>query len=217
MFHVTKKRKIKPETREIDVESDDMSVVSAEDFFGSGSFDKLIKVRNNHIYFYDQVNKKNVLQLIDEVQTLASSVKSKSDSIDIEKPCIYLHINSDGGCVYSALSALDTLSSLDIKLVTIAEGHICSAATMIYLAGEERWMRKHTYTLIHQIRTFSGWVTHKEMVDEMDTTNELQNMLVELYKEHTNIPKKKLDSLMSHEIQMNSATCLKYNFCHKLI
>lgn len=216
--HITKKRKIKPEIKEtIELDGDNVSLVSSDDLFGSGSFDSLMKVRNNHVYFYEEVNKKNILKLIDEIQSLASSAKSKMDSIDIEKPCVYLHINSDGGCVYSALSALDTLSSLDVKLITIAEGHICSAATIIYLAGEERWMRKHTYTLIHQIRTFSGWMTHKEMVDEMDTTNELQNMLIDLYKEHTNIPKKKLDALMSHEIQMNSATCLKHGFCHKII
>lgn len=184
---------------------------------GDGDGDELIRVRNSHIYFYDKVNKSNALQLIDEVLSVVSMLKSKMDSIEIDKPCVYLHINSSGGCLYSAFSAFDTLTALDVKLITIAEGNICSAATIIYLAGKERWMRKHTYTLIHQIRTYTGWVTHREMLDEMETTNEIQRMVVKMYKDHTNIPKKKLDALMSHEIQMNSDECLKYNVCHRII
>jgi len=194
------------------------SVLSSDDLFGgSASSENLIKIRNNHVYFYEEVSKKNVLKLIDEIHTLESNLKSKVDNIEIDKPTIYLHINSDGGCVYSALSCLDTLSNLDVKLVTIAEGTICSAATIIYLAGKDRWMRKHTYTLIHQLRTFSGWKTHKELNNELDTTNELQNMLVNLYKEYTKIPNKKIESLMSKEIMMDSGTCLKYEFCNKVI
>lgn len=197
--------------------SDDLtdSIFKPDDFFGSGS--EYFKTRNNHIYFYDEVSKKSMLALIDEVLKLASSLKSIIDDTDIEKPIIYLHINSDGGCVYSGLSAMDTLMNLGVKLITIAEGNMCSAATFLYLAGKERWIRKHTYVLIHQIRTFTGWTTHTELIDEVETTKKLQTMLVDLYKTHTNLPDKKLNKLMKREIQMDAKQCIKYKISTKII
>ena len=66
---------------------------------------------------------------------------------------IYIHICSDGGEIFSALSVIDTILSSKIDIVTVCEGCVASAGVLISLAGKERFIRKHAYMMIHEIRS----------------------------------------------------------------
>ena len=95
-----------------------------------------IKCIGNKIYFY-AVNKKTSLDLHEK---LAEAAKfAHSNETPGEKPTIYLFIHSDGGDAYVGLSLYDHLQRMNTRVVTIADGFVASAASLILLGGHERW------------------------------------------------------------------------------
>ena len=129
----------------------------------------------NKIYFYDHISKKSVLNLFIEVEKLTNKLTHESQLYGFE-PIIELHIHSDGGDLYAGISAYDILQKNTIPIHTIIEGEACSAATLLALAGEKRYITEHSMILVHQLRTwFSG--KHNDLQDELKTSDKLMKTL----------------------------------------
>ena len=64
---------------------------------------------NNHIYFYTDVNQDTCLDLNRKITALNKELLKYAIEYDCEPPNIYLHINSYGGCLFSAFSVIDTI------------------------------------------------------------------------------------------------------------
>jgi ATP-dependent protease ClpP protease subunit len=62
---------------------------------------------------------------------------------------IHLFICSSGGDLGVAFGFYDVVKGLNIPIQTIAVGYIRSAAMVIFLSGEKRWISPHSTVLIH--------------------------------------------------------------------
>ena len=177
---------------------------------------KNIKVVNNRIYFYADVNRKSVLELNIALQELRDKMKSTICELDVNSPNIYLYIHSHGGDVYAGLSAMDHIMKCDIPVVTIVDGFVASAATLISLAGKRRLMYSHSQMLIHQIQT-EMWGRYEELVDEMANTKVLQDKMRDIYTTLAKIPKTVLDKLMKKEVTLTAEECKKYSIVDEVM
>ena len=118
-----------------------------------------ITINGNHIYFYSDVATKPIQQLNQAINELNEPGNCYSE--------IWVHINSYGGTVYDALAAVDTIRSSPTPIITLIEGMCASAATMLSVVGDRRYIRPHSVMLIHQLRC--GVYGKKEDVsDEME-------------------------------------------------
>jgi len=54
------------------------------------------------------------------------------------------------------------------------------------------------------------WGKMSEIEDEYKYTTELMDHLTKIYRDHTNLGKKKLDSILKHDIWLNADTSLSY-------
>ena len=61
-----------------------------------------IKCEGNHIYFYAEVERDSTYQLIECLKEAEEFCVNVCNSTNIENMQIYLHINSYGGCIFSA-------------------------------------------------------------------------------------------------------------------
>ena len=86
----------------------------------------------NKIYYYDSISKKNILNLIMELEEMNSKLTKESQLYSFE-PYIELHIHSGGGELHAGLSAYDILKKNKIPIYTYIEGEACSAATLLAL------------------------------------------------------------------------------------
>ena len=102
---------------------------SLEDLFMNNTSDT--DKEKNHIYFYSDVTKESCLDLNRKINDLNKELLKLAIEYEIEPPNIYLHINSFGGCIYSALSTIDTILNSKIPVISIIEGSAASAATLI--------------------------------------------------------------------------------------
>jgi ATP-dependent protease ClpP protease subunit len=104
---------------------------------------------------------------------------------------------------------MNVLERSRVKVITIAQGSCCSAATFVLLGGAERRMGKNAYCLIHQIST-EMWGNFNELKNEMKSNDKLMKMLKDMYLSKTKIPETKFKTLMKKDIYLPPDKCLKY-------
>ena len=116
---------------------------------------KTITRENNHIYFYAEVNRQNIFDLIDlirkcEIDNIITAHKNCLDDIPI-----FIHISSFGGLLFDAFTAIDVIQACKVPVHTIIDGPTASAGTIISVVGKKRYMRPNAYMLIHQLSSSS--------------------------------------------------------------
>ena len=170
----------------------------------------IVKTVGSDIYFYADVSKKTIFQLIECLNKLETELLKKAVDLPGYTPQVRIFIHSDGGDVYAGFSGMDHLLNSKVKIITIADGCCASAATFLLLGGKERFMKKHSYLLIHQITSGGFWGKFHELKDELETCTKLMNALKKIYTERTNIPEKKFKSLMKRDVYLSSEECREY-------
>lgn len=170
-----------------------------------------IKFLDNTIHFYADVTSMSCSELnrmLRELDTRMQHAKITMNDAEFD-PKIHLRIHSYGGDVLAGLASVDTIRSLKTKVYTYIEGAAASAATLISISGNKRFIGKNSFMLIHQLSAVCGG-TFERLEDEQENNRRMMNTIKSLYKEYTNIPMKELDVILKRDIWFDSATCLKY-------
>ena len=177
--------------------------------------EECVKVIGNEVLFYADVDRENALDFVEKFKKLEIELLKKKAELCGYEPIIRVHIMSDGGDIFAGMTLMNTLESSRVKVVTIAQGSCCSAATFMLLGGSERRMGRNAYVLIHQIST-EMWGNFQELKHELKSTDKFMKMLKKMYLEKTQIPEKMLKKLMKKDIYLNPRDCLKYGIVHAL-
>ena len=178
-----------------------------------------ISQERNKVMFYSEVDSSSCFKLIKCLTDAKRfvSVHNATNEFDDDMK-IYLHICSDGGDVFSALSVIDFILKSKVDIVTVCEGSVASAGVLISLAGKERYIRKHAYMLIHEIR--SGCLgKYSEMQEEMKNNDTIMNDLKVYMNERCNnkLLKKKLNKVLKKDIWWDANRCIKYGLVEKIV
>lgn len=162
------------------------------------------------IYFYCDVTVANILVLA----RLLSEVVSEQRE-HFRRPRVYLFIHSSGGDALAGMSGMAHLKRFAGKVTTVVDGFCASAATLLLLGGERRYIIPYSTVLIHQLRTgFLG--KHDELHDEYQNCTKLMSSLRSIYLEKTSITKEHLETLFKSELYLDHDECIKYGVVSKL-
>lgn len=181
----------------------------------------LIRSLDNHIWFYDEISPDSAIETNILLQKIAmKNLKTASNDLyeEFNVAPIYFHINSPGGSVLDSLAVFDNLEFISekVKVITIAEGDISSAATFLLIVGCERWMRRNAHLMIHQIRAGS-WGKQNELQDMIKNVEKIGGLVENLYQKYTKIPKDVMKELLEKDLYLDAETCLEYGFIDKII
>ena len=168
-----------------------------------------IKVIGNEILYYGDIDRENALEFVEKFKKLEIDLLRRAAELVGYEPMIRVHIMSEGGDVFAGLNRMNVLERSRVKVITIAQGSCCSAATFVLLGGAERRMGKNAYCLIHQIST-EMWGNFNELKNEMKSNDKLMKMLKDMYLSKTKIPETKFKTLMKKDIYLPPDKCLKY-------
>lgn len=83
----------------------------------------------------------------DEKDRDAYGIVKELQSLEADK--LNVHINSYGGDVSEGLAIYNVLKNSQIKITTYCDGFACSAASVIFMAGDERIMNSASLLMIH--------------------------------------------------------------------
>jgi ATP-dependent protease ClpP protease subunit len=166
----------------------------------------------NHIYFKTGITKDSIDKLATEIDNLNNKLSNLAKRATLgtftPKP-IYLHITTNGGDLLAGFFAYDKIKESKIPIITIIEGCVASAGSLLSMAGSKRYMTENSHLLIHQLRT--GIIgTYEELVDESANCNQFMSRLVTLYKENSKgkLSKTKIKDILKRDIFWNTKTAI---------
>ena len=182
-----------------------------DDDDGTEEEDKLRKItrEGNHIFFHAEVDRGSVFEMIEHLRKCELDNIMNAHKLCVDDIPIYLHINSFGGCVFDAMTAIDAIQACKVPIYTIIEGATASAGTLMSVVGTKRFMRPNAYMLIHQLSA-GAWGKMSELEDEFENNKILMDKIKNIYKEHASIPKKELSEILKHDLWWDFDKCKSY-------
>ena len=174
-----------------------------------------VKTEKNHIYFYTEVDRDSVQQLIEALRETEIYCIQLKRRLNLKKVPIYLHINSFGGCIFSAFNAIDYIKSCTVPIYTIIEGSTASAGTLISVFGKRRYIRPNAHMLIHQLSS-GCWGKMSEIEDEYKNLKGFMVRIRSIYKNNTSMPKDVLRKLLKHDLWLDSTKSIEYGLVDRL-
>ena len=184
---------------------------------GSNDDNNIVSSINNVIYFYSEVNRPKNLDLNRKIDSMSKTLVNRSNSLGLkEPPPIKLHINSFGGSLFAGFSTVDYILNSPVPVHSIIDGCAASAATIMSVVAEKRYMNRHSVMLIHQLSS-GMWGKYEEMKDSMENCDLFMEMIKKIYNEHTDMPKKKLNEVLKRDLWFDAETCLKYGLIDEII
>ena len=174
-------------------------------------------VGTNQIYFYDDINKTSIYNLNRQLDYVSKNLLLVGINYNLnEVPPIELYINSEGGEVFSALSAVDRIISNNVPVHSYVEGMAASAATLLSVVAKKRYIRKNSFMLIHQING-GIWGNFSEVRDEVQNLELLMTSIKNIYLKYSNFDEEELDNLLKHDIYLSAEQCLEKNLVDEII
>ena len=167
------------------------------------------------INFYSQVTAETCIVLTTMLRKMDAKSKELEQIYGFRIP-IKLHIQSLGGELMPSFYVCDLIQNLETPVHTYVDGYAASAASLIAICGEKRFMTKHSSILIHQLKSSSAG-KFNEMRDEMSNLNSFMNNLKDIYLEHSNIDEAELEKLFLSDIWLSSTKCLSLGLVDEII
>ena len=152
-----------------------------------------------------------------EVDTGAVSARGIVQEInDLDVDTINVYINSYGGEVAEALAIYSALKRHSASVHTYCDGFACSAATIIFCAGDVRTMGSIAVMMIHNCMSYLGYANSEEMRKAAEDNDKINQSSINAYLAVANISQEKIQELMDNATWMTAQECLDYGFATEI-
>lgn len=131
------------------------------------------------------------------------------DQLDVD--LINVYINSYGGFVSEAWAIYNALRRHQAKIRTVCEGFACSAASLIFMAGDERIMLDTSALWIHNVQTFASG-DYKKLQSEAEGAKKLNDLSTKVYLEHVSLSPEEVAKMMDNETWITPTEALEWGF-----
>lgn len=150
----------------------------------------------------------------DSCQNLIANLKS----VDAEQSGfpIHLHIQSFGGDLMPMFHVLDCIDTLETPVWTYVDGYAASAASLLSVYGDKRFMTRRSFVLVHELRTnLEG--SYSEITRDLEHSKDMMQMMCDVYKMKTKMNRNEIQRLMRKDMWLNANSCLKLGIVDTII
>jgi len=175
-----------------------------------------VDVMDNVIMFYGEVSEKNAKLLNKALRTVDKDLQVFKVKYDSDPPPIKLHISSYGGSVFAGFSTVDVILNCKTPVHTYIDGSAASAATLISVVGDKRFIYEHSHMLIHQLSS-GMWGKFEDFKDEMENLDMIMSMIKKLYKERTNLSTRQITEILKRDKWFNAEKCLEIGLVDEIV
>ena len=130
---------------------------------------------------------------------------------DLDAAHLHVHINSYGGDVAEGLAIYNVLKNHSAEVITHCDGFACSAASVVFMAGEERIMSPASLLMVHNAWTIALG-NAEELRKTADDIETITQASVNAYKAVATIDESKIKELMDNETWILPEDALEYGF-----
>lgn len=140
----------------------------------------------------------------------AFSFIQQIEGLDVDK--INVYINSPGGEVGEAVAIYSALKRHSAEVNTFCDGFACSAASIIFCAGDNRIMGNIAMLMIHNCMSYVGYANADELRKAATDTEKINQCSIEAYKAVSNLSEDKIKELMDAETWITAEEAKEYGF-----
>ena len=168
------------------------------------------------VLFYGPVTEESCMTLSGALKECDQKAKHAKVEVPALDPHISLHIQSNGGALIPTFHVCDVIKTLDTPVYTYVDGFAASAASLMAVCGQQRYMTKHSAMLIHQL---SGAAAGKldELEDEMKNMRLFMDYVQDIYSENTNLDRDTLRDLLASDVWLPASKCVEYGMVDKIV
>lgn len=145
----------------------------------------------------------------DEKDRDAYGIVKELQELDVET--IKVHINSYGGDVSEGLAIYNTLKNSKAEIVTICDGFACSAASVIFMAGDVRIVNEASLLMIHNPWTWASG-NADDFRKQAEDLDKIAQASVNAYMSKVNISEEELKQLLNDETWLTAQECVDMGF-----
>jgi ATP-dependent Clp protease protease subunit len=122
-----------------------------------------------------------------------------------------IYINSDGGDVFAAHAIYSMLKRHKATKNTYVDGLAASAASLIFMVGDNRIMPSNAMLMVHKAWTIAVGNSDdfRKMADDLD---KIEESIIGIYQERTGQSHEKIVELMTAETWMTAEDAKQLNF-----
>lgn len=124
------------------------------------------------------------------------SIVKELQELDVDT--INVHINSCGGYTSEGLAIYNVLKNHRAKVKTYCDGFACSAASLVFMAGDERIMGTASALMIH-----NAWAgasgNGAQLRQQADVLDKISQIAANTYAEKVSISREELDAMLDGE------------------
>lgn len=169
------------------------------------------------LFIYGEIRKPSLierwLEIDDPTRVDAFSFKDALEQVDTEN--LVVRINSTGGEVADGLAIYSLLSDFKGHLITKVDGMACSAASVIFMAGEERIMSESSLLMIHNAWSYAEGDSN-QLRKAADDLEMITKPSVNIYCNKTGLSEIEIKSMMDDETWMDYKISFEKGFCTKI-
>ena len=152
-----------------------------------------------------------------EADTGAVSARGIVQEIkDLDVDTINVYINSYGGEVAEALAIYSALKRHSASVHTYCDGFACSAATIIFCAGDVRTMGSIALLMIHNCMSYIGYANSEEMRKAAEDNDKINQSSINAYLTVTSLSEEKITELMDNATWLTAKEALDYGFATEI-
>lgn len=182
----------------------------------NGLMSSSISIERNNIYLYGDISAESCEALKNKINELDFNSELFRLSYGTEPPPINIHIQSNGGSLMNSFYIVDLIESIKTKVNTYIDGYSASAASLINVSGNKRYMTKNSMMLIHQL--YSGREgKFAELEDDSENMKLMMGKIKDIYLKKSYLTPDKLDNILKRDIWMDAETCKKYGLIDEII
>lgn len=165
------------------------------------------------LYIYGDIRKPDFWDKLfgEEDEGRVDALSFAEQLAKVDTPILLVRINSYGGSVSEALAIYNLLKDANLEVRTVCDGFACSAASVIFCAGQKRIMPKTSLLMIH-----NAWTRAEGNADELrKTADDLEKITqpsIEAYKAVSNLSEEEIKQLMADETWISADEALEWGF-----
>ena len=167
---------------------------------------------NTELYIYGEVRKKNIWDVFfGDDDTRIGAFEFKDALAQVDTPNLTVRINSMGGSVSEGLAIYNLLNDFKGNVTTIVDGFACSAASVVFMAGDKRIVPESGLLMIHNAWGYAEGDSNamKKYAEDLE---KITQPSVNIYVSKTGLSEEKIKEMMDKETWITSAEALKLNF-----
>ena len=175
-----------------------------------------VVTERNNIYLYGAITPETCELLKNQLNNMDYNGRLYKISYNSDPPPINLHIQSGGGSLLNAFYIVDLIEALDTPVNTYVDGYSASAASLIGVVGNKRYMTKNSMIMIHQLSSEKEG-KYQELDDDHQNMQQFMNKIKAIYLRKTTIPYIQLSEILNHDLWLDAITCKKYGLIDEII